>query len=518
MYGRIRPCADRMLSKLSTTFFGCILRVNISDVNMKVGRNAECPCGSGLKHKHCCLGRIDWDSLTDAPLAVASRYFTIRGKNIQFVNSLLRALEIDHNERNLNFAQIKRAFTPQVVEKVFLSILDLWPDLADYELCIAPERDSLTALFTGRYEPLAILRAITRLSLYCDRIYLVDPFLRPDRVRNEFNPLLHPAEHRATTIKFAFLWLSLIPWIYAGIVSFIRPMDDFIPGLSQEMYRLEDERAQANPEYRRELDEEIQREIKRIGPLDRGIGELYILSFPDEALRKMFPGFQEQTKSDAFQSADEFIAYIQSRRDRHPYFVERMPGQTREFHIESSGACYELAKRMCSLTNSHVVTDLRPRWKEVEIDREASRIDDQAWSPFAKALQASDLKILNNVPLQAALTFREENRLESLRLFLRKVWKSCRDPDQFADVNAINLSAELRDEVAKAEDEWKKIDRDLLKWLGGMGATLVTSGAVGFVPAAAAASITGVTGLIQARIRRSIFKERYPAGFFLGLR
>lgn len=85
-------------------------------------------------------------------------------------------------------------------------------------------------------------------------------------------------------------------------------------------------------------------------------------------------------------------------------------------------------------------------------------------------------------------------------------------------MNAVNLSAELRDEIAKADDEWKKIDRDLLKWLGGMGATLVTSGAVGFVPAAAAANITGVTGLIQARIRRSTFKERYPAGFFLGLK
>jgi len=122
------------------------------------------------------------------------------------------------------------------------------------------------------------------------------------------------------------------------------------------------------------------------------------------------------------------------------------------------------------------------------------------------------------VPLQAALTLREENRLESLRFFLRKVWRSCRDPDEFSDVNAVNLSAELCDEIAKADDEWKKIDRDLLKWFGGMGAALVSSGSVGFVPAAAAASITGVAGLIQSRIRRSTFKERYPAGFFLGLK
>jgi hypothetical protein len=110
------------------------------------------------------------------------------------------------------------------------------------------------------------------------------------------------------------------------------------------------------------------------------------------------------------------------------------------------------------------------------------------------------------------------NRLESLRAFLRRVWKSCRDPDEFSDVNAVNLSAELRDEIATANDEWKKIDRDLLKWLGGTGAALVSSGVVGFLPAATAGAITGVTGLIQAKIRRSTYKERYPAGFFLGLR
>ena len=26
---------------------------------MATGRNAPCPCGSGKKHKHCCLGKLD---------------------------------------------------------------------------------------------------------------------------------------------------------------------------------------------------------------------------------------------------------------------------------------------------------------------------------------------------------------------------------------------------------------------------------------------------------------------------
>jgi hypothetical protein len=84
-----------------------MLRVKIHSVNMKIGRNAECPCGSGLKYKHCCLGRADWTQLTDAPLPIAARYFTIRGKNLQFISSLVAALQIDYNDRKPDFAKIK---------------------------------------------------------------------------------------------------------------------------------------------------------------------------------------------------------------------------------------------------------------------------------------------------------------------------------------------------------------------------------------------------------------------------
>ena len=288
---------------------------------MKIGRNAECPCGSGLKFKHCCMGKVDWPSLTEAPLPVASRHFTIRGKNLQFVTGLLAALQIDYSDRNPDFAGIKRAFTPDAVRKIHSLVLDLWPGIDDYERCIAPERESISALYTGTYEAESVLHAVSRLSLYCDRIYLVDPFMQADRVRDEFNPLLHPAEHRSTTVHYAFLWLSLVPWINAGIVSFVRPMDEFIPGLSHEVFELQRQRIASNSELQQALVHEVEQQMRSVGPLDRGFGEIYILSFPDEALREMFPKLQETAEEGVFKSADEFVAYIQSRRDRHPYHM-----------------------------------------------------------------------------------------------------------------------------------------------------------------------------------------------------
>jgi hypothetical protein len=376
----------------------------------------------------------------------------------------------------------------------------VWPDLADYERCIQSEAGSVTALYVGHYEPEAVFRAVTRLSLYCDRIYLVDPFVRAQHVRDEFNPLSHPEEHRTTVIKFSFLWMSLAPWIEAGMVYFIRPLHDFIPGLYHDVLDLQRQRFDKNPTLSAMLEEETKAHMKEMHGADRDQGEFFLLWTPDEALRKTYREMAAEWPSrKRLVSEEDFLAYIQKRRDEHPYYVDRLPGQTGELHQETSGASYELAKRMCGLTNSHLVTSLRTRWKEIELDRESAGIDLQGWSPFAKALHESDLKVLNAVPIEAAFRLREENRLESLRLFFRKVWKSCRNPNEFSAENAVNLSAELHEEVAKANEEWQKIDRQLLKWIG-------------------VAAITGITGLIDSTMKRHAFRDRYPAGFFLGLK
>lgn len=479
----------------------------------KIGRNEQCPCGSGQKFKHCCNGKVDWGSLESAPLDVAARHMTVRGKNAVFLGNILSALQMDKFSPETPFSELKRAVSPEVVRRTFSIIPQLWPDLSDFERATDDEKTKTTALYTGSYEPEVVFRAITRLSLYCDRILLVDPFMRAEGLRPEFSPLEHPDQYRSITIKFLFLWMTLWPWIDAGIVSFIRPLHDFVPGLWREIIDLQRKRIDGSPNLKKILDLEVKERMSEVGPMDRGMGELHFLSQPDAELLRMMESFPE---SSPFKTGKEFLAYIQKRRDSHPYFVEWLPGQTGQLHQETSGACYELAKRMCSITNSHIVTNMRMRWKEVELDREDAGIDLQGWSPFAKALHNANFKALDEVPIKAALLLRTEQRLGSMRHFLRRVWRDCSNPDEFSDANAADLAAQLAEEVAIANEEWSNIDRDLLKWLGGTGAALISSGFVGFVPAAGAAAVTGVTGLIDARIKRSRFKERYPAGFFLG--
>jgi hypothetical protein len=190
-----------------------------------------------------------------------------------------------------------------------------------------------------------------------------------------------------------------------------------------------------------------------------------------------------------------------------------------EFLHETTGANYEMAKLTAARSGSHLITDLRSRWKEIEIDRTESGVDLGNWTPFAKALLGVVLKHLENVPIAAALELRQEGRLQNMRAFFRKVWKASAEAAEYSDENIENLAAELLQRINEAEDEWRKIDRRLIEILGASitaaVAEVVSKGTGAWVPAATTAALGATAGLaVRAHHRRS-FENRFPAAFFL---
>jgi hypothetical protein len=478
---------------------------------MRIGRNVLCPCGSGGKFKQCCQGRVDWEQLVHAPTNTVARHLTLHGKNMWFLGGLMEALQLNGPAKS--FGNFKRAFTPTAVAKIYQLSADLWPDLEDFKRVMSPESVGPTsALFTGNYEASSLQKILARHSLYSDHIYLVDPFLDYRRVAEQFNPIVHPEEHRGNAIKFSRLWLDLAPWIQARLVHFVRPLTDFVPGLNAEVLAIQRSRIESNANLKAALDAEVKAAMNKDDAASGGMTEYHVLSHPDEFFRDTF----RKNPSPLFKNEDEFLSYICGRRENHPFYVDFLPGQKADFIHETSGANYELAKRMCELTGSHIITDRKFRWAEIEFDRKESGIDESAWTPFAKAMQNANLKVLEGISLEDALRLRSENRLESLRLFLRRVWKKAREPNDFDASNATSLAAELDDQIKMAREEWAKIDRDLMTWMGTAAAGLVATSFVGFMPAASVGVVGGAAAILRAGRSRADFKERFPAGFFLG--
>ena len=228
-------------------------------------------------------------------------------------------------------------------------------------------------------------------------------------------------------------------------------------------------------------------------------------------------------KGDPEISEDQIKAFLTRQREEHPYLPLCPEGGRPKSEIIhwTTGTNYEMAKIIAQVSGSHLITDIPSRWKEIELDRAEANIDHGNWSPFAKAFQETKWKHLGNINLQAAFKLREQNRLEDMRHFLRKVWKESNTGEPFDKGNAENLAAELNERVSEADSEWSKIDQELLKYFGGTTAAgiiaagpAIATGKGSFV--AAAYAVAGITEIAVSQYKRSKFPKKYPVGFFLG--
>lgn len=482
----------------------------------RISRNAQCPCGSGKKFKHCCLGVTDWDHIL-ASHADPRPYLSIRGKNIAFLNKMAEIFLLDANGCAKSLAEYKKAFTAQSVRELNEEIVRLWPKNTDIRSVLHSSRGEVSGLYVGDYSPDQLKHAIVRHSLYATKLLIVDPFIHPLSVRDEYSPILNPGQYRAQTLRNVNLWFSLAPWIEAGLVEVIRTPDDFDHKLKWESMKLQDEKFANSPELKDALEVTANEMKKR--HIEAWKFRDLVLSMPDVALIEKLG---ELAQEDGI-SKEELLAYIHQKREEDPDFLEPLASgnNAAQLAIFSSGAMYNVARLTAILTESYLVTDMYSRWKEIELDREGCTGETLAWSPFAKAFHDAELKYLNNVSIEDALKLRKEERLDNLRAFLRRVWKQACDPQSFDKVNGQLLAEELQGEVRKADEEWKQIDRDLLKNAGAAATGLILSipmigsGQGAFL--AAASLVGGVSAVGASTWQRHGFEDKFPAAFFLRL-
>ena len=218
------------------------------------------------------------------------------------------------------------------------------------------------------------------------------------------------------------------------------------------------------------------------------------------------------------------MAYVRGQRDNDPDFLVVAADNEKDAQLTmvTSGAAYNIARLTASLTGSYLITDLTSKWKEIELDRLGRSAETETWSPFAKAFQEAGFKYLNDVSIDNAFRLRQEDRLGTLRAFLRRVWQQACDPDSFDSVNARLLADELVAEVEKAKAEWDKIDEELVKMaLGSTGAGLLAAGPLigsgNGLFLAAAAILAGGASIAMTTRRRGRFQDQFPAAFFLRL-
>lgn len=483
----------------------------------KIKRNDLCPCGSGNKYKICCEAEVDWNKLLKEGLDV-NPYFSIRGRNIQFIDKIFEALQIDSGRGPRSLKEYKAAFTSDAVIKIHQALMEIWPFDIDINRALRKTATDVSGLYVGDYDTDYILNGLVRHSLYSNKLLVIDPFIYPTSVKEEYNPIINPDKYRSQTLKNVRFWISLYPWIEEGIVEIIRTPTDFDSKLNWDSLKSQQKKFEENEELKQAAKRSVSELFERHG---NEIKRQLFLSSPNEYLKRIINELGLVKKGF---KVEDFIDEIEKEREQNKDFLEPLgKDNISQFDIFSTGASYDIAKLTSNLTNSYLVTDIYSKWKEIELDREENNATHDEWAPFAKAFQKIELKYLNNLKLDHALTLRKEERLVSLRVFLRKVWKAARSPDTFNEANVQLLSEELGEEIKIAEEEWKHIDRDLLKWFGAeFGAGFLAAGPLiasgnGYFLAAAMASAAAIKlGVTQSE--RKSFQTKFPAAFFLKLK
>ncbi|MCA1852235.1 MAG: hypothetical protein LC647_07540, partial [Beggiatoa sp.] len=232
----------------------------------------------------------------------------------------------------------KAAFTADAVRDIHELILEVWPPDLDIGAVLAADAVDVSGLYIGDYDLEYISRGIVRHSIYANKILVVDPFIYPRSVRDEFNPILGPEQHRKQTLKNVNFWFSLMPWIEAGIVEITRTPADFDPQLNWNSLECQRKKFEENSELKAAGEISV-KEMK-----NRHVEKLayrqFLLSAPDSYIERTFEKLG--LEKDGY-TAKDFLKYIQTERERDPDFLEPLgPGSSAgQLHMISSGASYD---------------------------------------------------------------------------------------------------------------------------------------------------------------------------------
>ena len=139
------------------------------------------------------------------------------------------AKEIFHLERPWD--QVKSGMTDARIKAFYEFIADLWPLSTPPVERFPSPASGLRALYLGENMPEVMIDSVFRFSLYADQIILPHPFDNPHRLREQFNPILHPDAWRLQTLRVVHQLAMLAPWIVADIVVMMPEPGDFDPAL-----------------------------------------------------------------------------------------------------------------------------------------------------------------------------------------------------------------------------------------------------------------------------------------------
>lgn len=311
--------------------------------------SSACGCGSGERYKDCCKSLPEHLRPTWAEPS-------IRQRNLFFQQVVADILGITEGK---DWVEIRKTLTDEQISRVYSLFAALWPSDTDL-LQLLPKPDGRArAVYTGPIHPSTIVEFAQALPLYFGEVLIQNPFVHAGGMRKEFSPVDNPRAYRQEFLKSTLFFLTVMPFVEAGLINLFPDPCIFDPHLRHQMFGMAEERMAG---IRLEPDKEPRLRRFMRDDFERGIWAL-----PPDALRfqirKALPELNDE-------DLDGVVAAIEERRIADPLAVlqdgsldgGKDGGLLNLFQLSPN---FEIAMYLAQATGACIITDSTMRWEEI---------------------------------------------------------------------------------------------------------------------------------------------------------
>ncbi len=423
-------------------------------------------------------------------------------------------LDIFDFSKGKDWDDFRRELNDEKIAKLYKVVGGLWnPDTEIMNLLPKPG-DGLSAFYSGNIDPRVVPITVVAYSLYVDKIIMISPFPNPRVMAKEYSPVESPSQYRYDTIKNVALMTQIMPLIEADIIEMIPDPCDFDPFLRKRIYKMAEARLKGRGPSKEDMEQGAE--------LMRDDFQRFILSLPPENLKhqmkKALPDLSEEELEKAVEFA-KTLKLVDPLASLQPVKPGEEGGQ---LQIARLGGNLEMALYLAQITGSYVYTDVKHRWRELELSvlKRPGETDLDPWAPLVQALNSVQLTMHLGPDARFLCEVKEKGTLSEFTNLYRRICTSTRkikDP-KAATAEAKKLADCIKDIDMKSI--WDTIEKDYEKFLKGSSSEalqLKVKVPVSYLIPRNGLSSNTVTQLLLTHGSNASYWDAVPFGAFLDL-
>ena len=176
------------------------------------------------------------------------------GTSRYFLSNILAVLQKTGTDSGLSWEELQQQLKPDIVHYLYESAKLVW-ERHPFDKINPDDDKEICGLYLGSMEPSIIRRGVAQALMYCDRIYVVDPFSIFLARGGDLSPLNVPQKYMFNAVLSIQEVLAVSPFVAEDLVRFVPTPDLFNPELFFAMQQLATQRLAKMPLQAEDYDE-----------------------------------------------------------------------------------------------------------------------------------------------------------------------------------------------------------------------------------------------------------------------